>query len=136
MSDVVNESVKCGNCGYLFHGDDLDQESGKRKPCPKCGSLKRNFTKKVEANIVVKAGVSGVHEAHMNAQSWAIFGFILGFAIPPIFYVVFSLLTLYFWYKLLIWLGVVLIAFFLTKCYTTHKCLRWLADKAYGKHKI
>lgn len=99
MSDVVNDSVQCP-CGYIFHGDDLDQESGKRKPCPKCGSLKRSFNEKVEANIVAKAGVSGVHEAHMNPQSWAIFGLILGFVIPPIFYAVFSILTIGFWYKL------------------------------------
>ncbi len=135
MSDVVNDSVQCP-CGYIFHGDDLDQESGKRKPCPQCGSLKRSFNKKVEANIVVKAGVSGVHEAHMNPQSWAIFGLILGFVIPPIFYAVFSILTIGFWYKLLIWLGMILTAFYLTRSYTIIRLLRFIADKAYGKRKI
>jgi rubredoxin len=43
MSEVANESVKCDDCGYVFQGDDLDQDSGKRKPCPKCGSLKRQI---------------------------------------------------------------------------------------------
>jgi len=135
MSDVVNDSVQCP-CGYIFHGDDLDQESGKRKPCPKCGSLKRSFNKKAEVKVGLKPDVSGVHEAHMSLQSWVIFGLMLGFVIPPIFYAVFSILTIGFWYKLLIWLGIVIIAFFLTRFYKIIMFLRFIADKAYGKHKF
>jgi len=43
MPDIVNNSVKCGDCGYVFQGEDLYQNSGERKPCPKCGSLKRHI---------------------------------------------------------------------------------------------
>jgi hypothetical protein len=50
MSDEVNDSVQCP-CGYIFHGDDVDQESGERKPCPKCGSLKRIFNKGLKDGI-------------------------------------------------------------------------------------
>ena len=135
MSDVVNDSVQC-LCGYIFHGDDLDQESGKRKPCPKCGLLKRSLHKKVEANISVKVGVSGMHEVHMSPQSWAIFGLLVGFVIPPIFYAVFSMLTIGFWYKLLIWLGVILILGGLIRIPLFIIFLRFLGNIAYGKHKI
>jgi uncharacterized protein (DUF983 family) len=141
MSDVNNNSVSCGNCGYVFHGDDSDQESGKRKPCPKCGSLNRAFNVKMEAKIGLKAGFSGVHEAHMNSQSWTILGLILGIVIPPISYAVFSMLTINFWYKLLIWLGIILVPFILAYkyriiWYKIIMLLRSLADKTYGKHKI
>jgi uncharacterized protein (DUF983 family) len=135
MSDVVNDSVQCP-CGYIFHGDDLDQKSGERKPCPKCGSLKRIFNVEARDGIALGDSVSGVHEAHMSPQSWTIFGLILGFIIPPIFYAVFSILTICFWYKLLIWLGVILIAFYLTRSYTIIRLLRFIADKAYGKRKF
>ncbi len=135
MSDVVNDSVQCP-CGYIFHGDDLDQESGKRKPCPKCGSLKRVFNEKPEDKIRVKVGASGMHEAHMNPQSWAILGLVLGFVIPLIFYIVFLILTIGFWYKLLIWLGIILIVFCFTRSYKIIMLLRLIAAKAYGKHKF
>ena len=135
MSDVVNDSVQCP-CGYIFHGDDLDQESGKRKPCPKCGSLKRIFNEELKDGIRVGDTVGGVHEAHMSPQSWAILGLILALIIPPMFYAVFSMLTIYFWYKLLIWLGIILIAFCLTRSYRIIRLLRFVADKAYGKHKL
>jgi len=140
MSDAVNNSVQCP-CGYIFHGDDLDQESGKRKPCPKCGSLKRIFNVKAEGKLGVKGDVSGMHEAHMSPQSWAILGLILSFVIPPIFYAVFSILTIVFWYKLLVWLGVILIPFFLAYkyriiWYKIIMLLRFIADKTRGEHKI
>jgi uncharacterized protein (DUF983 family) len=136
MADVANESVTCGDCGYVFHGDDIDQKSGKRKPCPKCGSLKRAFTVKAEAKIGIKAGVSGVHEAHMDPQSWTIFGLILAFIITPTFYAVFSILTIGFWYKLLIWLGLIFVAFGLTRSYNVIRFLRFIAKKAYGRRKL
>ena len=77
----------------------------------------------------------------MSPQSWAMFGLILGFLIPPIFYAVFSILTIGFWYKLLIWLGAILIPFFLAYkyriiWYKIIMLLRFIADKTYGKHKI
>ena len=128
------KEVRCGECGTRFKGSD-------KAKCPRCGSTKKadgpiNSVRKVEANIVVKARVSGVHEAHMSPQSWTIFGLMLGFVIPPIFYAVFSILTIGFWYKLLIWLGIILTAFYLTRSYTIIRLLRFIADKAYGKRKI
>jgi len=39
MPDEVDESVKCGKCGYVFQSDDLDQKPGERKLCPNCGTL-------------------------------------------------------------------------------------------------
>ena len=76
-----------------------------------------------------------VHEAHMNPESFTILALILGFIIPPTFYAIFSILTISFWYKLLIWLGIILIAFCLTRSYYFIILLRFIADKAYGKHK-
>jgi predicted nucleic acid-binding Zn-ribbon protein len=52
MSSESNESVKCGNCGYIFQGNDIDQKSGERKPCPKCGSLKRIFYPEVKDTLI------------------------------------------------------------------------------------
>ncbi len=87
MSDVVNDSVQCP-CGYIFHGDDLDQESGKRKPCPKCGSLKRVFNEKAEVKIGIKASVSATHKPKWSSESLALFfGFLaifLAVVIPGI----------------------------------------------------
>jgi uncharacterized protein (DUF983 family) len=136
MADASDESVACGDCGYVFHGDDVEKGSGKRKPCPKCGSLKRAFNVKAKVKIGIKAEVSGVHEAHMDPQSWAIFGLILGLIITPIFYAVFSLLAISFWYKLIIWLGVILVAFCLTRSYNIIRFLRFIAKKAYGRRKF
>lgn len=135
MSDVVNDSVQCP-CGYIFHGDDLDQESGKRKPCPKCGSLQRIFNEEVKDGIVLGDTVGGVHEAHMSPQSWAIFGLISALVIPPVFYAVFYILAIALWYKILIWIGVIFIAFCLTRNYRIIGLLRFIADKAYGKRKL
>ncbi len=53
MSDIVDDYVECGNCGYLFQCDDIDKESGKHKPCPKCGSLKRNIYVTVKETLVL-----------------------------------------------------------------------------------
>ena len=142
MSSAVNESMKCGKCGYAFHVDDLHQESGKRKPCPKCGSTKRIYDETGhEQKIKVVVGGSATYEAHMDSKLWTIFGVILGLVIPPIFYVVFSVITIVIWYKVLIWLGLILIPLLLAYRYRIiwHKLimfLRFFADKTYGKEKI
>ncbi len=72
----------------------------------------------------------------MNPQSWTILGLILAFVIPVLFYAVFSVLTIHFGFKILIWLGLILIAFFLTRSYRIIMWLRSLADKAYDKRKM
>jgi rubredoxin len=59
MSGVSKESVECGNCGYVFHGDDIDQESGKRNPCPSCGSLKRKFNVAIEDTVELHGYLKG-----------------------------------------------------------------------------
>jgi rubredoxin len=141
MSDTADNSVSCGNCGYIFKGNVSDQEPGKRKPCPECGSIKRAFNVKTETKIGVTATIGGVYEVHMNPQSWTLLGVILAFIIPPIFYAVFSILTIDFWYRLLIWLGVIIIPFsiaykFRIIWYKIIILLRNLAKITYGKNKI
>ena len=130
--------IRCAECGTRLKETD--------KVCPNCGSTKKtrgpiHFVRTGKTSIGLKATASAVHEAHMSPQSWAVFGLILGFVIPSIFYAVFSILTISFWYKLLIWLGVILIPFFLAYKYRIiwYKIivlLRFIADKTYGKHKI
>ena len=132
------EGIRCGECGTRLKESD--------KECPNCGSTKKtsgpiHFVRTAKTSIGLKATASAVHKAHMSPQSWAVFGLILGFVIPPIFYAVFSILTIGFWYKLLIWLGVILIPFFLAYKYRIiwYKIivlLRFIADKTYGKRKI
>ncbi len=43
MSSEVSQSVECSECKYVFQDDELDQDSEKRKPCPNCGSIRRNI---------------------------------------------------------------------------------------------
>ncbi|GAI17856.1 unnamed protein product, partial [marine sediment metagenome] len=79
--------------------------------CPKCGSTKRTtgpIHHEKESKPALGINIISTkpeHEAHMSAESWAIFGLILGLIIPPTFYVVFSIFEILFWQKLLIWLG-------------------------------
>jgi len=95
-----------------------------------------HFVRKAKVSIGVTATGIAVHKARMSPESWAILGLILGFVIPPIFYAVFSILAIWFWYKLLIWLGIILIVFCFTRSYKIIMLLRLIADKAYGKHKV
>jgi len=122
--------VRCGECGTELKESD--------KECPNCGTTKKLYSKAVGGGKVDISGglVSAVHTAQMSLESWAILGLILGFVIPPTFYAVFSMLTIWFWYKLLIWLGVILIVFRLTRSYRIIMLLRFIADKAYGKHRF
>ena len=53
MSNEVSESVECSECKYVFQGDDLVQDSEKRKPCPNCGSLRRNIHLTVNDTLVL-----------------------------------------------------------------------------------
>lgn len=136
MSDIMDDSVRCGNCGYVFHDDDIDKASGNRKPCPKCSSLKRHYYHKAEVKIGVKTEMLAVLKTPMDSQSWTILGLILAFVLPPTFLVVFSILKINFGYKLLVWFGIIVITFFLTRCFIFIKFLRWIVEKAYGKRTI
>jgi hypothetical protein len=78
--------------------------------------------------------LTAVHTARMSAKSWTIFGLLLGFIMPPVFHVVFSILTICFWYKLLIWLGIVIVLFSLMRSYRFLRFLRFIGDKAFGTH--
>jgi hypothetical protein len=53
MSSEVSQSVECGECKYVFQDDELDQDSEKRKPCPNCGSLRRNIHLSVKEALVL-----------------------------------------------------------------------------------
>ena len=125
--------IRCVECGTNLELSDNE--------CPNCGSTKKtgghiHFERKLKTQMCLKATIDGEHEAHMSPQSWTILGLILAFVIPPLFYAVFSILTICFWYKLLIWLSIIIVAFFLTKSYKINMFLRSVADKAYGKRKI
>ena len=51
MSGEVSESVECSECSYVFQGEELDQDSKERKPCPNCGSLRRNIRLSVKETL-------------------------------------------------------------------------------------
>ena len=53
MSSEVSQSVECSECKYVFQDDELDQDSEKRKPCPNCGSLRRNIRVTVNETLVL-----------------------------------------------------------------------------------
>jgi len=100
-------------------------------------SSKKIYRQNVGGGTVpISSNLSMVHTAQMNPESWAIFGLISALVIPPVFYAVFYILAIALWYKILIWIGVIFIAFCLTRNYRVIKCLRFIGDKAYGKHKL
>jgi predicted nucleic acid-binding Zn-ribbon protein len=53
MSGFVTDSVKCGNCGFVFQADDLSKPLSERSPCPNCGSLKRVMDVNIEDKLVL-----------------------------------------------------------------------------------
>ena len=53
MSSKVSQSVECSECKYVFQADELNQDSEKRKPCPNCGSLRRNIHVTVNETLVL-----------------------------------------------------------------------------------
>lgn len=53
MSGVVNESVECSNCGFVFQGDEVGEHPGEHDPCPNCGSLRRNVRLSVKETLVL-----------------------------------------------------------------------------------
>jgi len=125
--------IRCVECGEVLKESD--------KECPKCGSTNRtsgpiHFKRTLKAAIGISTIGSAVHEIHMTQDSWTVLGSILGFVIPPLFYAIFSMLTICFWYKALIWLGIMFLAFFLTRSYIVIKSCRFIRDKASGKRKI
>jgi hypothetical protein len=137
MSDI-SKSVECRDCGKTFNN--LDQPLSKDNPCPNCGSFEGIVKVGINATLEPHGDLDRIHITRMSAELWTILGVILGVVIPLIFYAVFSILTISFWYKLLIWLGIILIPFFFAYRYRViwYKIimlLRSLADKTYGKQK-
>ena len=125
--------MRCAECGTRLKDSD--------KGCPNCGSTERtsgpiHFVRRVQVALGVRAFSTAVHEIHMTPESWTILGLILGFVIPPLFYGIFYLLTIYFWYKVLIWLGIAFIVFSLTRTYILIKSLRYIEEKGSGRRKI
>ncbi|HEY42084.1 MAG TPA: hypothetical protein G4O18_09570 [Dehalococcoidia bacterium] len=53
MSSEVSRSVECSECKYVFQDDEIDQDSEKLKPCPNCGSLRRNINSTVRETLVL-----------------------------------------------------------------------------------
>jgi hypothetical protein len=127
------EKLRCAECGLRLKESDT--------VCPNCGSTKKtsgpiHFVRTAQVAIGLRSFASAVHEIHMTQDSWVVLGLILGFVIPPLFHAIFWILTISFWYKLLIWLGIIFIAFCLTRTYIFIKSLRYVADKASGKRKV
>ena len=127
------EVVRCAECRTILKEGDRE--------CPKCGSTQKTrgpgiFNVKAKDGFRTRADIGGVHKAQMSPQSWAIFGLISALVIPPVVYAVFYILAIALWYKILIWIGVIFIAFCLTRNYRVIKCLRFIGDKAYGKNKL
>lgn len=53
MSSEVSQSVECSDCKYVFQSGELGQDSGKGKPCPNCGSLRRSIQLTVKDTLVL-----------------------------------------------------------------------------------
>jgi hypothetical protein len=128
-----HKRIRCAECGTRLKESD--------KECPNCGSTKKtsgpiHFVRTAQVAIGIRAISTAVHEIHMTHDSWTLLGLILGFIIPPLFYGIFSMLTICFWYKVIIWLGIAFIAFCLTRTYIVIKSLRYITGKASGKRKI
>lgn len=78
--------------------------------------------------------MKGVHTVHMDAKSWTIFAFMMGFLIPVLFYLVFEVLSIAIGYKIAVWFITILIILMLVRSYWFIRFLRWLGEKAMGKH--
>jgi hypothetical protein len=50
----VPESSACGNCGEPL-SEPASTPAEKRRPCPKCGSTRRNFSVEISASITLSA---------------------------------------------------------------------------------
>ena len=51
MSGVVNESVECSSCGFVFQGDEVGKHPGEHDPCPNCGSLRRHIRVSIKETL-------------------------------------------------------------------------------------
>jgi DNA-directed RNA polymerase subunit RPC12/RpoP len=127
-----SDRIRCAECGTRLKDTD--------KECPNCGSTAKtrgpiNFVRTAQVAIGIRSFSTVVSTIHMTSDSWTVLGVILGFIIPPLFYGIFTVLTIFFWYKVLIWLGITLIVFWLTRTYLVIKSLRILG-KATGKRKF
>jgi predicted RNA-binding Zn-ribbon protein involved in translation (DUF1610 family) len=71
MSGVVNESVECSSCGFVFQGDKVGEHPGEHEPCPNCGSLMRHISLTIketwswnEYNKLKAKKLSNTHKKH------------------------------------------------------------------------
>ena len=53
MSGKIQQTVECSECKYVFKDDEVDNDTEKRKPCPNCGSLRRNLNLTVKDTMVL-----------------------------------------------------------------------------------
>ena len=54
----MNESgTHCANCGTAILGESPDGDKAQRKPCPKCGSLARDYP--IKGQIIAHTSISG-----------------------------------------------------------------------------
>jgi hypothetical protein len=61
MTESINQSVICGECGYALE-ELVNTNIDKRSPCPSCGSTKRFFKVNVTTSIAVNLHMSGLQE--------------------------------------------------------------------------
>lgn len=81
----------------------------------------------------------------MDPKSWTILAIIVSIGVPPLFYWVFEVLTIGFWYSLLVWLviwAVPISLAYLDSKYWGRRLqfklilhLRWIANNVFGEGK-
>jgi hypothetical protein len=90
VSDGANvESRKCAECGYPI-AEEFDQPE--RKPCPRCGSTRRDISASVNLTAEVRAAIRAEVERGLNDVRLAVLGILVtigltvglsvGFGIP------------------------------------------------------
>ena len=60
------ESTVCGNCGETIT-EPARTPFEKRQPCPKCGSMRRNFSVELTASVTASASVTATLVTYPNA---------------------------------------------------------------------
>jgi len=78
--------------------------------------------------------MAAVHEAHWDARAWSIFALHVGLVTPPFYFYVFDMLGIHVVWKVLIWFGFVFTVWCLIRSYWFIRYLRWIRNKAYGRH--
>jgi len=67
MPSVVNESVECSNCGFVFQGDEVGEHPGEHDPCPNCGSLRRHIHVSVKETLELREYI-GIKAKKQNSK--------------------------------------------------------------------